>query len=603
MSRLRYNIKMVKADSKKRGAGRILKDLAPIIKHVLNPHKKALLVVAFFSLIVAGADALIPFLAGRFFDGLIGLASGSVLFNRIFMILAFWLVLKIFSDILSWRIDRKQSILGAEIETEYASDSFSRLIEKPLEFHKKNKGGKTQQRIHRATQFLDVLTGVFISFAPAFLSIVAAVALSFFIHFGVALIMVAAVIFYVFLIRYIAPKLAPLQEKMIRDYNTAYGDASDALDNVKEVKQFAAEKYESRRIFKKFVLGAARSWIAIYEIWARLSFSQRILVTVTQFVIFAYSIILISRGSLTPGELVTLNAYAAMLFSPFVQLGNQWQRIHNGSLAIIEAEKIFSSAPEIYVPAQAVILSDIKGGIVFENVSFGYKGGREVLKEVSFSAESGQKVALVGESGVGKTTIIDLLMAFYFPKKGRVLVDGHDVRRFDLRTYRGFLGVVPQEVTLFNDTVFNNIRYGSFDKSEEEVKKAAKIAYASEFIENFPKKYKQVVGWRGIKLSAGQKQRIAIARAVLRDPKILILDEPTSALDAKSENFIQESLRELMKGRTTFIIAHRLSTVREADKIIVLDKGRVMEQGRHEELLKIESGVYKRLYDLQFKGR
>lgn len=593
---------MPKNISNKKGAGQIFKELAPIVKRILRPHKKTLLVVALFSLIVAGADAFVPFLAGRFFDGLIDIALGAGLFDKIFIILALWLILKIFSDFLSWKIDRKQGAVSAEIEGEYVSGSLSRLIEKPIEFHKKTKGGEMQQRIHRANEFLDVLTGVLISFAPAFLSIVAAIALSFFIHSGVALVMVSAVLIYLFFLSRLAPKLAPLQKKMIHDYNTAYGSAGDALSNIKEVKQFAAESYESRRIFKKFVLGAARSWIMIHKLWAGLSFSQRVLVTATQFTIFVYSVFLISRGDITPGELVTLNAYAAMLFGPFVQLGMQWQRIHNGALGIIEAEKIFSSTPEIYVPKNAVILGNVKGGVVFDRVFFGYKGGREVLKNVSFSVESGQKIALVGESGVGKTTIIDLLMAFYFPKKGKVLIDGHDLRRLDLKAYRGAIGVVPQEVTLFNDTVFNNIRYGSFDKSEQEVKKAANIAYASEFIDSFAKKYKQVVGWRGIKLSAGQKQRIAIARAVLRDPRILILDEPTSALDAKSESFIQESLRGLMKGRTTFIIAHRLSTVREADKIIVLDKGQVVEQGRHEDLIKIEKGVYKKLYDLQFKG-
>lgn len=586
-----------------KGAAGIFKELAPIVKRVLLPHKKVLFVVAFFSLIVAASDAMIPFFAGRFFDGLISLAQGAGLFGAVLPPLLLWLVLKIFSDILSWRIDRSQGILGAEIESEYISDSFSRILEKPIEFHKKMKGGELSQKMHRANEFLDVLTSVFISFAPAFVSVVAAVALSFFIHSGVALIMVVSVAVYLIFLRYFAPKLTPLQKKMIHDYNVAYGDSGDAVSNIKEVKQLATEPYESRKIFKRFVFGTARSWIAIHRLWAWLGFSQRILITATQLTIFAYSMVLISKGALTPGELVTLNAYAAMLFAPFVQLGMQWQRIHNGAVAIIDAEKILGSSAEIYVPKDAAILKIIRGDVVFDRVSFAYKDGREVLKDISFSVSAGEKVALVGESGMGKTTIIDLIMAFYFPKKGKVKIDGYNIRRLDLRAYRGFLGVVPQEVTLFNDTVFNNIRYGSFKKSEEAVKRAAGLAHAQEFIEAFPKKYKQVVGWRGIKLSMGQKQRIAIARAVLRDPKILILDEPTSALDAKSENFIQESLRGLMKGRTTFIIAHRLSTVREADKILVLDKGQIVEQGRHEDLIKIENGVYKKLYDLQFGHR
>ncbi|MEK7599195.1 MAG: ABC transporter ATP-binding protein [Patescibacteria group bacterium] len=589
-------------EKNKKNAPPIFRKLAPIIKSIFSPHKKVLFVVAFFSLVVAASDALIPFFAGRFFDGLIAIYDGGEL-ALIFLPLAVWFILKILSDALSWRIDYRQGILAAEIESEYVYKTFSRLIEKPLEFHKKAKSGEVHQRIHRVTEFTDVMTRVFIGLAPAFLSIVAALTLSFFIHFGIALIMMAAVAVYLVFLSSLSPKLAPLQKKMIRDYSIAYGDAGDIMSNIKEVKQSAAERYESKRIFKKFVLGAVKSWIAIHKIWSRLNFSQRVLITATQFIIFVYSISLISRGFLSPGQLVTLNAYAAMLFSPFVQLGMQWQSIHNGAVAITEAEKIFSSPPEIYTPENAVILSAIKGDIVFKNVSFGYKGGRrEVLKNVSFSARAGEKIALVGESGVGKTTIIDLLMAFYFPTKGQILIDGHNIRNLDLRAYRGFIGVVPQEVTLFNDTVFNNIRYGSFEKSEEEVKKAAELAHAAEFIEkSFPKKYKQTVGWRGIKLSVGQKQRIAIARAILRDPRILILDEPTSALDAKSEHLIQESLRELMEGRTAFIIAHRLSTVREADKILVFDKGRIIEEGKHDDLIRIENGVYKKLYDFQFR--
>jgi ABC-type multidrug transport system fused ATPase/permease subunit len=593
---------MDKKEKNKKNASHIFRKLAPIVKKIFLPHKKVLFGVAVFSLVVAASDALIPFFAGKFFDGLIAI-SGRDDLAAVFWPLAVWFILKILSDALSWRIDYKQGILAAEIESEYVYKTFSRLIEKPLEFHKKIKSGQIHQRIHRVTEFTDVLTRVLISFAPAFLSIIAALILSFFIHFGIALIMAAAVGVYIIFMISLSPKLAPLQKKMIRDYNTAYGDSGDILSNIKEVKQFATERHESKRIFKKFVLGAVKSWVAIHKMWSGLSFSQRILITATQLVIFVYSISLISRGLISPGQLVTLNAYAAMLFSPFVQLGMQWQSIHNGAVAITEAEKIFSSPPEIYVPENAVILSSVRGDVVFKNVSFGYKGGRrEVLKNVSFSARAGEKIALVGESGVGKTTIIDLLMAFYFPKKGKILIDGHNIRNLDLRAYRGFIGIVPQEVTLFNDTVFNNIRYGSFEKSEEEVKKAAELAHAAGFIEkSFPKKYKQTVGWRGIKLSVGQKQRIAIARAILHDPRILILDEPTSALDAKSEHLIQESLRELMKGRTAFIIAHRLSTAREADKIIVFDKGRIVEEGKHDDLIKIENGVYKKLYDFQFK--
>ena len=207
-------------------------------------------------------------------------------------------------------------------------------------------------------------------------------------------------------------------------------------------------------------------------------------------------------------------------------------------------------------------------------------------------------MALVGESGVGKSTLIDLISGYYFVPKGKVLVDGTDVKKIDLHFLRKNIAVVPQVVVLFNDTIKTNIKYGSFRAGDKKVKMAAEHAHADIFIKKFPKGYEQVVGERGIKLSVGQKQRVAIVRAILRDPKILILDEPTSALDPRIERLITSSLRELMGGRTTFIIARRLSTVREADKILVFKDGRIVEEGIHEELMKIEDGEYRRLYEM-----
>ena len=220
-----------------------------------------------------------------------------------------------------------------------------------------------------------------------------------------------------------------------------------------------------------------------------------------------------------------------------------------------------------------------------------------MLNDINVSIAPGEIVALVGESGGGKSTFIDLVSGYYLPRKGKVLIDGIDMRNIDLSVHRGHIGVVPQEVVLFNDTISANIRYGKFFASETELKEAARKAHADIFIEKFPKKYKQLVGERGVKLSVGQKQRVAIARAILRNPKILILDEPTSALDSQTERFITESLGELMRGRTTFIVAHRLSTVRKAHKILVLDNGRIIESGSHDELMKIVGGKYRHMYE------
>ena len=334
-------------------------------------------------------------------------------------------------------------------------------------------------------------------------------------------------------------------------------------------------------------------------IWQGMNFYQRLIVTLTQFIIYGISFYLILEGRMTIGELVMFNGYAAMLFGPFVKLGHNWQVVQNGLIALERAEKILILPKEIYRPENAPVLSEIKGEVEFKDVSFAYKSSKLVLENINFKVKAGEVIALVGESGMGKSTLMDLISAYYFPIAGKVLIDGHDTKNLDLKFLRSKISVVPQEIVLFNDTIEINIKYGSFGASLKKIMDAAQKAHALEFIENFPKKWKQIVGERGVKLSVGQKQRVAIARAILRNPKILILDEPTSALDAKSESIIKESLEELMKGRTTFIVAHRLSTVRKADRILVLDKGKITESGTHDELVKKKGGIYRQLYELQ----
>ena len=222
-----------------------------------------------------------------------------------------------------------------------------------------------------------------------------------------------------------------------------------------------------------------------------------------------------------------------------------------------------------------------------------------MLRNINFKVRPGEVIALAGESGVGKTTLADLISRYYSPTKGRILVDGQDIQKVDLASLRKHIAIVPQEISLFNDTIKNNIGYGKPKATMNEIIEVAKAANAHEFIQKLPKKYKQLVGERGIKLSTGQKQRVAIARALLRDPKILILDEATSSLDSVSEKLVQEALKRLIKGRTTFIIAHRLSTIAHADKIVVIEKGEITETGTHERLMKKKEGTYRKFYLMQ----
>jgi len=576
-----------------------------IILRYLVEYKSEIILLSVLGVISALANGAVPYLVGRLFDAIISpgniLAGTSVEMPLWLFFIIIWGVAQLVANVVDWRSNLKSAILGEDIFTSYMARGFSYLLNLPLSFHKTNKMGEIGDRINKAANSLETISNnVVIYLAPQFLSIFVALTIAFLINWVLALVMLGGLIIYVIILLYIVRPLAHLQRKGHRAFGRAYGDAYDAIFNAQTVKQAVSEKYEQRKIHNNFKVKAMGIWVKIFHAWQGLSFYQRLVILATQLAIFSLSVIFIQEGKMTVGELVMFNGYAMVLFGPFVILGRNWQTIQNGMVAVERGEKILSTLSENYEPENAVILPDIKGEVEFKDVYFSYdKKGKHVLNNINLKVSPGEVVALVGESGVGKSTLIDLISGYYFANKGKVLVDGHNVKRFNLKFLRSKIGVVPQEVVLFNEAIKVNIKYGSLGASLNDVKRAAEDAHCASFIEKFPKKWDQVVGERGVKLSVGQKQRVAIARAILRDPKILILDEPTSALDAKSEKIIQESLERLMKGKTTFIIAHRLSTVRKADKIIVFDKGKIVEMGKHDELIKKENGIYRNLHEFQ----
>ncbi len=576
-----------------------------ILFRYLFEYKKEVILLSVLGVVSAVTNGVSPFIIGRFFDAVI---SNQRAFSGLFFEVPLWtffillfIFVAVLASIMNWVIDKKSVWIGFDLSAKYESDFFGKLLNLPVDFFKGKKRSSAENKIWRASSALsNIIQRVVIDLAPQFLSIIIGFFIIFYLNYKIAFFIFFVVIFYIFVIFKTARPLAKIASRGNDAYNKGYSFGYDSLGNYDAVKKSTTEEHEFKKVRNQFLNVAVPIWYRVEKAWVNINFYQKLIIIITQLVVFIVSVFLIQKGEMTIGDLIILNGYIMMIFNPFTILGLNWQIIQNGIVNIDIAEDILNFPSEKYHPKNEVKMKEIKGDVEFQNVSFYYnKKDGDVLKGINLKVKAGETVALVGESGVGKSTLIDLISAFYFAQKGRALVDGVNIKRIGLKFLRQNIAFVPQEVTLFNDTVKTNIKYGNFKKTDKEVKEAAKKSYCDVFINKFPKKYKQQVGNRGVKLSVGQKQRIAIARAILKDPKILVLDEPTSALDSKSEKFIVESMEKLMQGRTTFIIAHRLSTVRKADRIFVFKEGKIIEEGRHEKLIKIKNGVYKNLFEMQ----
>jgi ABC-type multidrug transport system fused ATPase/permease subunit len=376
-----------------------------------------------------------------------------------------------------------------------------------------------------------------------------------------------------------------------------YGNVYDKLYNIFLVKNFVMEEKEKENFFKSLLGKVLPSVKEAAGKSRKLEIVQGVVYSISFVVVLGLAIFFLRKGNITPGQFIMFFGYINLAFGPFRFFGSIYRKYKRAAVAIKRFLKLKAIEPEKMRHGNK-ILNSVKGEVIFENVDFGYLKDKLVLRNINLRIKPGETVALVGKSGVGKTTLAELVMGYYQTKKGKIFLDGIELSSLQLRWLRDNIAIVPQDLSLFNDALMNNLKYANKKATDSQVIEAAKAASADEFINKLPKKYYTKVGEEGVKLSMGQRQRIAITMAFLKNPKILILDEPTAALDAESERKVQQGIQRLIKGKTTIIIAHRFSTVRNADKIVVLDKGRIAESGNHEELMK-KKGVYYNLYILQ----
>jgi ABC-type multidrug transport system fused ATPase/permease subunit len=468
----------------------------------------------------------------------------------------------------------------------------------PVAYYDANKTGVLVSRIMSDVEGIRNLVGTgLVDFAGGIMT--AILALGYLVKVSPSMTAAAAVFLFVFALslRYAFQTIRPIYRARPKINAEVTGRLTESLGGVRVVKGYHAEEREGK-VFQSGVQKLLDNVLETLNATSLMSASATVLTGIVGATILYLGARKMIDGSMTTGGYFSYNAFLIMLIAPVAQVVSIGPMMTEALAGLERTREVLTENPEDQDPNRTVVLNRLEGRVAFESVNFSYETGKQILFDVGFDSTPGTATAFVGPSGAGKSTIIGLIAAFYVPSSGRVLVDGVDLSRVRLESYRTQLGVVLQETFLFDGSIRENVAFARPQASEQEILAACRIARVDEFAEHFEKKYETVVGERGVKLSGGQKQRVSIARAILADPRILILDEATSSLDSESEALIQEGLRFLMRGRTTFVIAHRLSTIRRADQILVVEGGRIIERGTHTSLY-ADQGRYYDLYTRQ----
>src|SRR5690625_613082 len=584
----------------KNGIGILIERCGNMIRRFFSyykPHKRLFIIDFTCAVIVAILELAFPVAVQWFIDELLP-GNNWDLIVKVGILLA---IVYLISTFLQFVVTYWGHKLGLNIETDMREDLFNHVQKQSFRFFDNTKTGHIMSRI--TNDLFEI--GELAHHGPedffiAIMTFVGAFWLMFNINFQLSLIILIIVPILIWLIAYSNIRMNKAWKSMYEEIADVNGRVEDAVSGVRVVQSFTNEQFEMNRFttdnykFRTAKLGA-------YKVMAFVQSSIYMLMRLMVLIVLIFGAWLSYNGFLSYGELVAFILYINVLFKPVEKISTLLELYPKGMAGFRRFMDILDISPDIVNKQDAKDVTSLKGYIDFDKVTFGYeKTQQPVLDQVSFSINAGETVALVGPSGAGKTTISTLIPRFYDVDKGQVMIDGMNVRDMTKESLRSQIGIVQQDVFLFTGTLRENIAYGKLDATDEEIKLAATRAHMTDFINELPDGYETQVGERGLKLSGSQKQRNAIARMYLKNPPILILDEATSALDTETETIIQEALSELSKNRTTIVIAHRLATIKNADRIMVVTKNGIEESGTHEELIK-QNGLFARLHSVQMK--
>ena len=565
-----------------------LRAIIPMVWELVRP-RRALLAIGFGVMVINRVSGLVlPYSTKFLVDGVIVKRHLELLKPLVLLVLGATLVQGITSFCLTQLLSKAAQRLIAELRQKVQAH-VGRL---PVTFYDSTKTGTLVSRIMTDVEGVRNLIGTgLVEFAGGLLTSAIALVVLFRISALMTLLAFGFLLGFAIALNQAFGTIRPIFRERGKINAEVTGRLAESVGGVRVIKGYHAEEREEK-VFAKGVERLLDNVMHTLTATSVMSLSASLLMGAVGAVIMFVGARQIMAGALTIGGFFTYTLFLGFLVAPIIQIVSIGTQLTEALAGLERTHEILSEGAEDRDPRRVVALKDIEGKIDFQGVSFSYDGNRTVLDEISFQAEPGTVTALVGSSGSGKSTTIGLISAFYIPTGGKILIDGVDLSTVRLDSYRTRLGVVLQESFLFDGTIRENVAFSRPEATEEEIMRACRIARVDEFAESFRDKYDTVVGERGVKLSGGQRQRISIARAILAEPRILILDEATSSLDSESEAMIQQGLSYLMQGRTTFVIAHRLSTIRRADQILVVDEGRIAERGRHEELLEFEGRYY-----------